>query len=109
MQTQEIPEITVEELNALIEKQADVFVLDVRAQFEYEICNINGYLIPITELADRLHELDSSKQIVVHCHAGGRSRRAVEFLLAQGFANVANLKGGITAWAEKIDPTMARY
>ena len=57
----------------------------------------------------RLSELNPEQQIIVHCHAGGRSRRATEFLLQQGFKNVKNLRGGITAWANEIDPTVQKY
>lgn len=104
-----VPEITVQELEALKNAKADVLVLDVRNPDEYAICNLGGLLIPMKELPTRLNELNPTQHIVVHCHAGGRSRRATEFLLAQGFTHVQNLKGGITAWADEIDRTMPRY
>ena len=103
------PEISVHELEALRNANADVVVLDVRNQDEYNVCNLKGLLIPFNELSERLHELNPDAHIVVHCHAGGRSRRATEFLLQQGFKKVFNLRGGITAWANEIDPTMAKY
>jgi len=104
-----VPDISVQELQALREANADVFILDVRNPDEYAICNLNGHLIPLNELPTRLNELNPDQHIVVHCHAGGRSRRATEFLLSQGFKMVQNLRGGITAWANEIDPKMAKY
>lgn len=89
-------EITVEELQALQKKQ-DVFILDVREPEEYAAYNCGGYLIPLGELPDRLDEIDTSKPIVVHCKLGGRSQRAVEFLIASGIP-ARNLLGGIEAW-----------
>lgn len=105
----EIPEISVQELEALVNADADVLILDVRNPDEFEICNLAGLLIPLKDLPQRIAELDKNKHIVVHCHAGGRSRRATEFLLSQGFTNVQNLRGGITAWANEIDPKMRKY
>lgn len=104
-----IPEISVQELEALQNAKADLLILDVRNPDEYTICNLDGYLIPFKELPTRLHELNREQLIVVHCHAGGRSRRATEFLIQEGFKNVRNLRGGITAWANEIDPKMAKY
>ncbi len=102
-------EITVKELQTLKAKNATFFLLDVRNPDEYAICNLGGHLIPMAELSSRLNELDSTQHIIVHCHAGGRSRRATEFLLSHGFSKVSNLKGGIQAWANEIDPKMPRY
>ena len=84
-------------------------ILDVRNLDEYQLCNLGGHLIPFTELPNRLNELNKTQQIIIHCHAGGRSRRATEYLLSQGFTNVFNLRGGITAWANEIDPKMPKY
>ena len=103
------PEITVQTLSALLKDKADIFLLDVRNPNEYAFCNLGGHLIPLMELPTRLHELDPEKNIIVYCHAGGRSMRATQFLLQQGFKNVSNLRGGITAWANEIDPKMPTY
>lgn len=103
------PEISVQELAELKKKKADIFILDVRNQNEYEICNLGGHLIPFAELPNRLNELNPEQKIIIHCHAGGRSSRATKFLTEQGLKNVFNLKGGITAWATEIDPTMKKY
>src|SRR5687767_10381591 len=98
-----VPEITVQELEALKNAGADVFILDVRNPDEYAIANLGGHLIPINELPMRLDELNKNQHIVVHCQAGGRSKRATEFLLSQGFTHVQNLKGGMNAWLTEIE------
>jgi sulfur-carrier protein adenylyltransferase/sulfurtransferase len=104
-----IPEIQVEELKRRLDAGEDLFVLDVRDPHEYQICNIGGYLIPLNELPKRVNELDSSREIVAHCKMGGRSAKAVQFLRQAGFQKVSNLKGGILAWADRIDPKMPKY
>ncbi len=104
-----IPEIQPEELKRRLDAGEDIFVLDVREPHEYQICNLNGYLIPIGDLPKRVHELDSSRAIVIHCKSGTRSAKAVEFLHQAGFQQVTNLAGGIMRWSEKVDPTVPRY
>ena len=104
-----VPEISVEELKQKLDAKEDVFILDVREPNEYQICNLNGHLIPLNDLPKRMYELDSSKEMVVHCHAGGRSARAVAFLQQAGFTKAKNLAGGVKAWAERIDPKMPKY
>lgn len=101
--------ISVQELAALREAKADFFLLDVRNPEEYALCNIGGYLIPLAELSHRLNELNPNQSIIIHCHSGIRSLRAGEFLLQNGFDHVSNLQGGITAWADEIDPSMIKY
>jgi len=105
----QVPTISVEELKQRLDKGDDLFVLDVREPHEYQICNINGYLIPLNDLPKRVNELDSSREIVAHCRSGMRSAKAVQFLRQAGFNKVKNLTGGILAWAEKIDPKMPKY
>jgi sulfur-carrier protein adenylyltransferase/sulfurtransferase len=104
-----IPEIQVEELKRRLDAGEDVFVLDVREPHEYAICNLGGYLIPLNDLPKRVNELDSTREIVAHCKMGGRSAKAVQFLRQAGFEKVLNLKGGILAWADRIDPKMPKY
>jgi sulfur-carrier protein adenylyltransferase/sulfurtransferase len=104
-----IPEMTVEELKRRLDAGDDLFVLDVREPHEYQICNINGYLIPLGDLPKRVNELDSSREIVAHCRSGVRSAKAVTFLQQAGFRKVKNLTGGILAWADKVDPKMPKY
>jgi sulfur-carrier protein adenylyltransferase/sulfurtransferase len=104
-----IPTIQVEELKRRLDAGDNLFVLDVREPHEYQICNINGYLIPLGDLPKRVNELDSSREIVAHCRSGVRSGKAVEFLQQAGFKKVHNLAGGILAWADRIDPKMPKY
>ena len=92
-----------------LDANEDIFILDVREPHEYEISNLKGYLIPLNNLPDRINELDSSKEMIVHCKIGGRSAQAVEYLKRSGFKKVKNLVGGINAWAEKIDKSMPVY
>jgi molybdopterin/thiamine biosynthesis adenylyltransferase/rhodanese-related sulfurtransferase len=104
-----VPEIQVEELKRRLDAGEDLFVLDVREPHEYQICNIHGHLIPLGDLPKRVHELDSSREIVAHCRSGVRSAKAVTFLQQAGFKKVHNLAGGILAWADRVDPTMPKY
>jgi adenylyltransferase/sulfurtransferase len=104
-----VPEITVQELKQKLDAQDDLFILDVREPHEYKICNINGHLIPLGELPKRVKELDPAKDMVVHCRSGARSARAVQFLQQSGFTKAKNLKGGILAWADQIDPKVPKY
>jgi adenylyltransferase/sulfurtransferase len=104
-----VPEILPEELKRRLDAKEDIFILDVREPHEYQICNIGGYLIPLGDLPKRVHELDSSRKIVVHCKSGARSAKAVDFLRQSGFRRASNLTGGILAWATKIDPTLPKY
>jgi len=104
-----VPEIQAEELKRRLDAGEDVFVLDVREPHEYQICNIGGYLIPLGDLPKRVHELDSSREIVAHCRSGVRSAKAVDFLRQAGFRKVHNLAGGILAWADRVDPKMPKY
>ncbi len=102
-------EIQVEELKRRLDAGDDIYVLDVREPHEYQIANIGGHLIPLGDLPNRVNELDTSREIVAHCKMGGRSAKAVTFLRQAGFKKVHNLAGGITAWAERIDPKMPKY
>jgi adenylyltransferase/sulfurtransferase len=104
-----IPEIQVEELKRRLDAGEDIFVLDVREPHEYQICNIGGHLIPLGDLPQRVNELDTSREIVAHCKMGGRSAKAVQFLKQSVFTKVRNLTGGITAWADRVDPKMPKY
>ena len=104
-----VPEMQVEELKRRLDAGEDLFVLDVREPHEYQICNINGHLIPLGDLPKRVNELDSSREIVAHCRSGVRSAKAVDFLRQAGFKKVHNLAGGILAWADRVDPKMPKY
>jgi adenylyltransferase/sulfurtransferase len=106
-------ETTVEELKARIDRGDRLFILDVREPNEFQIARIPGStLIPLGELPKRFAEVPSgpgAPDIVVHCKMGGRSAKAVQQLLDRGFTNVKNLKGGVLAWSDRIDPSVAKY
>jgi len=107
-----IPEMTVFELKARMDRKDDFVLLDVREPFEYEIAKIPGSrLIPVGQLQNRLSELEpfKNKEIVAHCKLGGRSAKAVELLLNSGFKKVWNVVGGIAEWSNKIDPSVPKY
>ncbi len=104
-----VPQITVKELKQRLDTGEDVFILDVREPYEYQIANIGGTLIPMKDVPRRLDEIDRDREIVVQCRSGGRSQRIAEFLKQAGYEKVANLAGGVLAWADQIDPTMRKY
>jgi molybdopterin/thiamine biosynthesis adenylyltransferase/rhodanese-related sulfurtransferase len=104
-----VPEITVQDLKSKLDNEEDINVLDVREPHEYEVANIGVRLIPLGELPQRLVELDQDEYVVIHCKTGARSARAVKLLQDSGFQNVYNVKGGITAWSEEIDPSVPKY
>jgi adenylyltransferase/sulfurtransferase len=104
-----VPQITPVELKRRIDAGEDVFILDVREPFEYQIANIGGKLIPQNDVPQRLAEIDREREIVVQCKSGGRSQRIAEFLVQSGYPKVANLAGGILAWSDQVDPKLPKY
>ena len=103
-------EISPEELKTLLDARKPVKIVDVREQHEYEICRLPGSkLIPLSEFVQRIGELDSADEVVLHCHHGMRSMKALDLLRSAGFRKIKSLRGGIDAWAEQIDPDMPRY
>ena len=104
-----IPQMQPEELKRRIDAGEKPFILDVREPYEYQIANIGGHLIPLGTLPQRINELDTAQEIVIHCKSGGRSQQAAELLDKAGFKKVHNLAGGITAWSEKVDPSVPKY
>lgn len=103
-------EISVEDFRKVWKSENAPVLIDVRERHEHEICRIEGSsLIPLGEISERIGELDADSEIVVHCHHGGRSLKAAEYLLEKGFSKVKSLKGGIDEWAEKFEPSMSRY
>ena len=106
-----IPQITVKELKARVDKGDIPFILDVRDPHEYQIVNLGVPQIPLGSLEQRLSEIPVPKdaEIVTHCKTGGRSQKAAVLLKQHGYTNVKNLQGGILAWADQIDTTMPKY
>jgi adenylyltransferase/sulfurtransferase len=105
-----IPEITPAEVKKKMDAHEPFVLIDVREPHEYQICSIPGSkLIPLGEVAKRMSELDSADEIVVHCKSGMRSAKAVDFLLKSGFKKIQNMKGGILAWSDQVDPSVPKY
>lgn len=104
-----IPQISVKELKRRMDTGEDVYLIDVREPFEYQIAQIGGKLIPQNDVPNRLAEIDRDREVIVHCKSGGRSQRIAEFLKQSGYARVANLAGGILAWSDEIDPRVQKY
>lgn len=104
-------EITAAELKHRLDRGDDVQVIDVREPNEYEIAKMPGTtLIPLAQVVGRMNELDPSRETVVHCKGGVRSAKAIEALQRAGFTgNLINLKGGITAWSNEVDPSVPKY
>jgi len=103
-------EISVHELKTELDKNGAPVIIDVREPHEFEICRIpQSTLIPLGQIETRVHELNREHDIVVHCKSGARSAKAVKFLKEAGFEKVRNLKGGILAWSEQIDPSVPKY
>ena len=102
-------EITVKEMKRKLDKQEDFQLIDVREEFEYEVSNLNGENIPLGGLLLEVEKIATDKPVIIHCRSGARSAAAVMQLEAQGFTKLYNLKGGIVAWAQEIDPTIPVY
>jgi rhodanese-related sulfurtransferase len=104
-----VPEIQAEELKSRLDKGDNLLLLDVRDEYEFEISNIGGHLIPLPELPRRLNELNENQEIVAVCKMGPRGVKAVELLQKQGFKKVSNLRGGIHAWSDRVDRSVRKY
>lgn len=102
-------EITVSELKYLKDSKADFQLIDVREDHEVEIAEIGGEHIPMGDVLDNLDKISTTKQVVIHCRSGARSGSVCQQLEGKGFDNVYNLKGGILAWANEIDPSVTKY
>jgi adenylyltransferase/sulfurtransferase len=102
-------EITVAELQKLKEANADFQLIDVREEHELEICEIGGEHIPMGDVLDNLEKISKDKQVIVMCRSGARSGSICNSLEYEGYTNVYNLKGGILAWADEIDPSLTKY
>jgi len=104
-----IPQLDVKALKKRIDSGEDLFILDVREPFEYQIANIGGRLIPQNDVPQRLLEIPRDREVIVHCKSGGRSQKIAEFLRQAGYPHVVNVSGGILAWANEIDTAMKKY
>ena len=103
-------EVTVQELKKMMDSNADFQLIDVREPHEYDICNLNGELIPMSDIPNSVGKIARDKQVVLHCRSGKRSGDMLLWLEKNhGFTNLYNLKGGVLAWARDIDPEFPTY
>ncbi len=104
-------ETTATELKQKLDNGENVQLIDVRQPDEHNFAKIAGAkLIPLGDIMRRMDEIDESKETVIHCKAGGRSAKAIEFLQKAGFkGKLSNLKGGITAWSNEVDSSVPKY
>lgn len=102
--------MSVQELKRRLDRGDKVLVLDVREPWEYNVAHLEAaVLVPLSQIRMRLGELDKGAEIVVQCHHGNRSQVVGQFLLQNGFSNVANLEGGIDAWSRYVDSQVPLY
>jgi molybdopterin/thiamine biosynthesis adenylyltransferase/rhodanese-related sulfurtransferase len=108
--TETMKEVTVQELKEMMDNKEDFQLIDVRESHEYDIANINGELIPLNQVPFAEDKISKEKKVVVHCRSGARSAQAIKALEQRyGYDNLYNLKGGILAWADEIDPEVKKY
>ena len=107
----QMEEITATELKQRLDRGDDLQIIDVREPHEYQIAKLEqAKLIPLGQVVGRMNEIDPNRETVVHCKMGGRSAKAIEALQRAGFAGrLVNLKGGITAWSNEVDPSVPKY
>jgi len=109
----ELPlEIDCRTVKQKLDANAGLLLIDCREADEHATASITGaVLLPMSEIADRLRELEPHRDrpIVIHCHHGVRSRRVTRWLREQGFTQAQNLTGGIDRWSQEIDPSVPRY
>lgn len=105
-----IPQLTAQEVAAQRQAGEAFRILDVREESELALASLPDVVwLPMSELSLRLGELDPDERWVVLCHHGIRSNRVAGILLAQGFSDVSNLRGGIAAWSRDVDPEVPVY
>jgi rhodanese-related sulfurtransferase len=102
-------EISVQELKQMLEKKEDFQLIDVREEYEYEWANLGGELIPLGTIVNNLDKIKKDKKVIIHCKSGARSSAVIDTLEKQfGFTNLYNLKGGIMAYINEIDPSIVK-
>ncbi len=110
-EAQTLAEITATELKQRLDRGDDLQIIDVREPHEYQIARLEqAKLIPLAQVVKRIGEIDQTRETVVHCKGGVRSAKAIAALKEAGYAGrLINLKGGITAWADEVDPNVPKY
>ncbi len=108
---QQMPDITPIELKQRLDRGDDIQIIDVREAHEVALAKLpNSTHIPLAQVVSRMSEIDPQRETIVHCKMGGRSAKAIEALKRSGFSgNLFNLKGGITAWSNEVDPSVPKY
>lgn len=105
-----IKDITVQELKRLQDRGTSFQLIDVREPWEYEICNLGGVSIPMEQALEATQQVARDKKVIVHCYRGHRSAQVIEaWEKALGLKNLYNLRGGLLAYAEEIDPSLPTY
>ncbi len=102
-------EISVQELKEKMDNNEDFQLIDVREEFEYEVSNLGGVLIPLGGILIEADKIAKDKPVVMQCRSGKRSAAAIMQLEQLGYNNLYNLQGGILAWQSEIDPTISVY
>ena len=102
--------VSVQDVKALLDSKASFCLIDVRQDWELDLCRLENSLnIPLNSLPQRLEEIPTDIPLFTLCHHGVRSQQAAVYLKNAGFQNVSNIKGGIDAWAKEIDTTLKTY
>ncbi len=106
-----IEEISASDAKKAMDNDSSIQLIDVRQPDEFAFVKIEGStLIPLGDIIKRMDELDPNKEAIIHCKMGGRSAKAIEMLQQAGYTgSLKNLKGGITAWSNDVDPTIPKY
>ena len=103
-------EVSVEEFKKIVDKKENFQLIDVREEYELEISTLGGELIPLGTIIQNHEKISKDKQVILYCRSGSRSAAAINQLEKQfGFTNLYNLKGGILAYADRIDPSLLKY
>ena len=105
----QIQSISVQELAKIRKEKTPHQLIDVREIYEFDFCNIEGHLIPLSEIESRSNEINKNQKVVMHCRSGQRSATAITLLKRKGFNNLYNLTGGILAWSNEIDSNIPKY
>ena len=105
----QIKEVTVQELKQWQDSDKKFQLIDVREPHEYEFVNLGGELIPLADVIGSADKISKEEDVILHCRSGSRSANAILFLQDMGYTNLYNLKGGILAYAQEIDPSLPQY